>query len=251
MLKFKGDTLIEVTLAIGIFSMIAVIIVSVVNSSASSAQTALEITLAREEVDAQAEALRFIHSSYISTNGGGAASNDEGKYAEIWGDITKNAKDKTNFSEEVFTFNPSTCDELYERGKLADQGAFVINTKGLNNKNASDIIIRAPEGNGKFKPASTYPRIIYPSSNQLFNDERNNNNTNLINTTGGAIEGIYVIAVKDIDGTNIVTDDPLNSKSQAAYYDFYIRTCWYGPGADHPSTISTVLRLYNPNIGAI
>ncbi len=247
MFKLKGDTLIEVTLAIGIFSMVAVVVVAVVNSSASSAQTALEITLAREEVDAQAEALRFIHSAYISTNGGGAASNGEGKYAEIWEDITKNAKDKTNFSEDILKYNPSTCDELYNVGKLADQGAFVINTKGLNNKNASDIIIRAPEGNGKFKPASTYPRIIYQSSSQLFSDERNNNNTNSIST----VEGIYIIAVKDIDGTNIVADDSLNSKSQAAYYDFYIRTCWYGPGADHPSTISTVIRLYNPNIGAI
>ena len=249
MLKLKGDTLIEVTLAIGIFSMVAVVVVAVVNSSASSAQTALEITLAREEVDAQAEALRFIHSAYISTNGGGAASNGEGKYAEIWEDITKNAKDKTNFSEDILKYNPSTCDELYNVGKLADQGAFIINTKGLNNKNASDIIIRATEENGKFNKASTYPRIIYsnPYNNLLFTDEKESNNTNSIER----VEGIYVIAVKDIDGTNIVADDSLNSKSQAAYYDFYIRTCWYGPGADHPSTISTVIRLYNPNIGAI
>ena len=29
--------------------------------------------------------------------------------------------------------------------------------------------------------------------------------------------------------------------------DFYIRTCWYGVNANEPSTISTVIRLYDPN----
>ena len=62
----KGDTLIEVLLAVGIFSMIAISVVAVMSGGTSSAQTALETTLAREEIDAQAEALRYIHDSYIN-----------------------------------------------------------------------------------------------------------------------------------------------------------------------------------------
>ena len=60
----KGDTLIEVLLAVGIFSMIAISVVAVMSGGTSSAQTALETTLTREEIDAQAEALRYIHDSY-------------------------------------------------------------------------------------------------------------------------------------------------------------------------------------------
>ena len=60
----KGDTLVEVTLAIGIFSMIAIAVASVMSGGSSSAQLALETTLAREEIDTQADAIRFIHSTY-------------------------------------------------------------------------------------------------------------------------------------------------------------------------------------------
>ena len=246
MLKLKGDTLVEVTLAVGIFSMVAVIIVSVVNSSTSGAQVSLETTLAREEIDAQAEALRFIQSSYISSNGGMSASTDS-KYADIWKNIASRAIDKNNLSEEIIQYKPKNCADLYKDGNLSSQGAFVINTKGLKNDSVSDIVIRASDINeDTFFPASTYPRVIYPSSDSdlLFDDETKDDNTNKVNR----VEGIYVIAVKDPDSTNI-TMDGSNPASQAAYYDFYIRTCWYGPGADHPSTISTVIRLYDPKIG--
>ena len=57
-------------------------------------------------------------------------------------------------------------------------------------------------------------------------------------------EGIYVIVVKDQKTTNIVG----NSQKSSAFYDFYIRTCWYGSGDQNPSTISTVIRLYDPGI---
>ena len=70
----KGDTLIEVLLAVGIFSMIAISVVAIMSGGTSSAQTALETTLAREEIDAQAEALRYIHSSYINEKNSDNAS---------------------------------------------------------------------------------------------------------------------------------------------------------------------------------
>ena len=53
----KGDTLIEVAIAIAVFSLVAIGVVSVVNGSTSSTQSALEVTVSREEIDAQAEAL--------------------------------------------------------------------------------------------------------------------------------------------------------------------------------------------------
>ena len=66
MRKRIGDTLVEVALAIGIFSMVAISVVAVVSGSSSGAQSSLETTVTREQIDAQAEALRFIHNSYIA-----------------------------------------------------------------------------------------------------------------------------------------------------------------------------------------
>ena len=75
----RGDTLIEVMLAVGIFSMVAVAVVAVMSGGTSSAQTALETTLAREEIDAQAEALRFIQTSYITSR-----ESEESKFGQLW-----------------------------------------------------------------------------------------------------------------------------------------------------------------------
>lgn len=232
-----GDTLIEVTLAIGIFSMVAIAVASVVNGSTSSAQIALETTITREEIDAQAEALRFIHASYIA----GGASNEEGedKYLNLWREIVKRAKNRSESLEYI----PTTCAELYENDSLANQGAFIINTHNLSSDNLDDIIIAPIAGSSSvFYTASTYPRIIYAESI----DEDDTIIGQGVGTTVARVEGLYVVPIKDEQTTTIVDSSGITKK--AAYYDFYIRSCWFGPGADRPSTISTVIRLYDPNV---
>lgn len=62
----RGDTLIEVLLAVAIFSLVAVGSLSIMNQGTSTTQRALEITLVRQEIDSQAEALRFLNASYIA-----------------------------------------------------------------------------------------------------------------------------------------------------------------------------------------
>jgi type II secretory pathway pseudopilin PulG len=62
----RGDTLIEVLFAISIFSLVVVGSISIMNQGVNASQRSLEITLVRNEIDAQAEALRFMNSSYIS-----------------------------------------------------------------------------------------------------------------------------------------------------------------------------------------
>ena len=84
----KGDTLIEVLLAVGIFSMIAISVVAVMSGGTSEAQLALETTLTREEIDAQAEALRYIHDSYISDKN---SENSNLPTVNLWKRITGNA----------------------------------------------------------------------------------------------------------------------------------------------------------------
>lgn len=59
----RGDTIIEVILAVTIFSLVAVGALTIINSGLSMAQRSLEITLVRQQIDSQAEMLRFINQN--------------------------------------------------------------------------------------------------------------------------------------------------------------------------------------------
>lgn len=232
----RGDTLIEVTLAVGIFSMIAVAVVATMSSGTTDAQTALETTLARAEIDAQAEALRFIQTS--------ASANKPG-FNSLWNGILSKADDANRadaVKNAITNFAPSSCSELYNtentgNANISKQNAFIIDTSTLGefitqaSSDTSDslnplISAKSDTGdpdssniNPSFSQATTYPRVYKE------------------NVTVKA-EGLYVVAVKD-SGARVIS---ANAESQA-FYDFYIHACWDTSNSDHPSTISTVIRL--------
>lgn len=246
----KGDTLIEVTLAVGIFSMVAVAVVSVMSSSTSGAQTALESTLTREEIDAQAEALRFIQSSYIADKG--TDDEDKQRYVNLWKKITQNAIDISGYTDEtkasLLQYSPDTCLGLYDptNGEVPKYGAFVIDYRNLGTfTNVDQVFLSADSDPGKFGETMTYPRLVYTENGA--ESGTSEDQTSLVADLSSyrlyRAEGIYVIAVKDA-GTTSIGDD----SEASAFYDFYIRTCWYGSNANEPSTISTVIRLYDPDI---
>lgn len=62
MRKFnRGDTLVEVLLGVTIFSLVAVIALETMNRGMAIVQYSLETTLVRQQVDAQAEMIRYAH----------------------------------------------------------------------------------------------------------------------------------------------------------------------------------------------
>ncbi|MBO4276334.1 hypothetical protein J5868_01330 [Candidatus Saccharibacteria bacterium] len=263
--KRNGDTLIEVTLAVGIFSLVAIAVVAVVNGSTSGAQTALETTLAREEIDTQAEALRFIQSSYINSDTADEAvipppsdpEYQKFKYRLLWEKIESYAKKPQNINGGNLNYRPNTCQELYEIKEGSDgsnqiqrEGAIVINPQklGINaSKNFEDeIIISTKTKNNlqKFTEASTYPHIIYGST-----DAEASLADNISGQGIYQVEGLYVIAVEGPQTAIVINEKgTIENKTVAAYYDFYIRSCWYESGATQPTTVSTLMRLYNPRV---
>ncbi len=255
MLKKKGDTLVEVTLAVGIFSLVAIAVVAVMNGGIAGAQTSLETTLAREEIDTQAEALRFIQTSAAADE----TSADQ-RYYRLWQEIIDEAYDtSTGWTAEdqaaLLQFSPSTCNEAYDENNLGYRKGFVINPRMLGKYGDAKSLSAAKnlinsvyiskddtnsDGSKKLIPATTYPRLVFGGSvNEWSGDLLENNlQDNLYHA-----EGIYVVAVRDPETTNFASEN----EDVAAYYDFYIRTCWYGTDANRPTTISTVIRLYDPN----
>jgi len=245
MRKRVGDTLIEVSIAIGIFSMVAISIVAVMNGGTSSSQTALETTLAREEIDTQAEALRFIQSAYIADRDSGEDSNYNDAWGEIVGTTIKQAlaidPNTPAYGDFQDIINNTTSCDVYSN-EVFKNHAFIVNPKNMN--------IVTAKNNDIFHPASTYPRLIM--SNQINGDNTLSDNLvdNSLSGDLSRVEGLYVFAVKDADTTNITDPNNSDTSSKSAFLDFYIRACWYGNGDDTPSTISTVVRLYNPDATA-
>ena len=261
----KGDTLIEVTIAIGIFTLVAISVVAVVNISTSGAQSALENTLTRESVDSQAEAIRFIQNAFYDDNknnlGDTASMPDtktkESLYRILWHTIRQLAddnRDKANDAtiNSLANFNANTCENIYDKGKsiLIEQNAFIINTRKLNSyvagdstaDFAKDVIVKVKNQPDLFIPAITYPQLTYASTDgSLISD-------NLRGSTLSSIEGLYVVGIRDDSTTNVVVDNggKIEVGQESAYYDFYVRSCWYNSGSEIPTTVSTTIRLRDP-----
>ena len=263
----RGDTLIEVTIAIGIFSLIAVMAVLVVNTSISGTQSALESTVTREEINTQAEALRFIQAAYVYDKKNIPEEElVDSKYYKLWKTIVDNARVLGNNVEEdaeFLSYRPATCKELYDKpydnnSKIGAQGAFIINTRALNSINTNnsnfvnEILIYAKDQPNMFGQTTSYPRIQYG-----YNDNVTDDGEQLYYLTSGegatikGVEGLYIVAAKEVvDGensTNMIPEDGEVAIKTSAFIDFYIRSCWYTMNAKRPSTISTIVRLYNPN----
>lgn len=116
----KGDTLIEVLVAVTVFSLVAVGGISVMNQGAETAQRSLEITLSKQEIDAQAEALRFLNASYIASYKAGQSSSSYSGQAKVWLDIPRVAL-ASNFG-------------ITNTGKCPSRpsNSFIINTRTMS-----------------------------------------------------------------------------------------------------------------------
>lgn len=63
----RGDTIIEVIFAFTVFAMVIVGSMTIMNQGTNMTQRALEITQVRQQMDAQAEAIRYIHQAYVAS----------------------------------------------------------------------------------------------------------------------------------------------------------------------------------------
>ena len=237
--KLKGDTLIEVAIAIGIFSLVAITIVAVTTASTNSAQASLEVTLTREEIDAQAEALRFIHDSY--TAGSQSEDASQNKYKSLWDEIKKKAVDASvknyNTVSDCKTIYGDSGNTVKTSGPNSGTKPFIINTHNLSTLDASKIVI---SNSSIFKKTDSFPRIFYGGTESLY-DQAESGSGNAIKS----VDGLFIVAYQGGNTKIAQGDKVVNQKS--TYYDFYIRACWMPPGSNRASTISTVVRLTDPD----
>lgn len=282
-IKKRGDTIIEVMMAVAVFAVLAVITINLMNSGLNSAQRTLEELMARNEIDNQAEALRYIHESYIAER---QLDQNTSQFRKLWDALRNVAQKPANLEDEetgelaVFDINRiNSCSEAYRsrpRGMVFAYNAFVLNTRlilpdsgtGITyDGNSYDDVIKdivvgindlyeteSGAEDRRLTEAPLYPRIVYSASG-LSRDIQ----TGLAspvgddNTTGSLAENKIYNRIKRAEGIFIIAVGDINSNSQkeiarSNYFDFYIRTCWHSIGSTAPSTITTIVRLYNPEV---
>lgn len=143
----RGDTLIEVLFAITVFSLVVVGALSLMNQGSMAAQRSLEMTLVRQEIDAQSEALRFLHGAYTASyqsSGVYPAGSAAGEFRKV---VQRSISNPRTAASTLNT-NSDAC-------PAAPTWAFVLNPRA------------ATYEVNKFQLASSFAQLQYNSSGVL------------------------------------------------------------------------------------
>lgn len=202
----QGDTIIEVLFAVTVFAMVAVGSLSIMNQGTATAQRSLEITLVRQQIDAQAEAIRYIHQAYVAAFQKGIVPTT-GTAAQ-WVAMTNKITGKGVDTASVF----GQLDSGQCPAAIPAQRPFILNARTAT-INGTTPAMTAPAGGS-----------LPPFSEVVYNDD-------------SSINQAYGLWVESVPSTN--TDGP-------GFVDFHIRACWDGPGSNTPMTLGTIVRLYEP-----
>lgn len=202
----RGDTIIEVLFAVAVFAMVAVGSLSIMNQGTATAQKSLEITLVRQQIDAQAETIRYIHQGYIAAY---QKSNvTPTGVSEQWVKMTsKTGNGKGANAPSPFGATSGACPS-----SAPGQAPFIMNARKATM--ATTVPAMTAPANGSLPP---YAQVIY--------------------NTNSSIDQAYGIWIEAVPSTN--ADGP-------GFVDFHIRACWDGPGSGAPMTLGTIVRLYEP-----
>lgn len=209
----RGDTLIEVLFAVSVFSLVAVGALTIMNQGTTISERALETTLVRQQIDAQAETLRFLHDSYVASYRPGQtfdASSTPSTPFEQWQAMLDSIKQSDLAAASEFGASPNSCPD-------PPTGSFVLDTRNA-------IFISPSED--KLDQADTYAQVEYDATDP----------TPVLTIS----KGIWIEAIRS--ETNTADEYQAN----VGYIDFHIRACWFGPGQNVPMTIGTIVRLYEP-----
>lgn len=215
----RGDTMIEVLLASAIFGFIALLTVALMNSGMLVSQSNLQLTMARNEVNAQAEALRYIHNAYTNSPGSGSGDGTWNQYKQLWDQVTSYAMSKSELEDHQAP-DGASCQEVYDTEVVAGQ-SIVLNTNAVQ-LGAANTIITSP-----LEITDSFPFLAFSEGNQ--------------------VTGAYGIWVNVVTGDDSHPVAGGTTRGDPPYYEFFINTCWDSVGTGAPTRLDTVLRLYNPN----
>lgn len=218
----RGDTLIEVLLAITVFSAAAVGAIYIMNRGITTAQQSFEITQVRNQINNQAELIRHLNNLAITASGritaGEGAQAAPGEVAAEWQKAIDRKITQAPDFDAIKTVDDCRPEAI--TSSAGTQKPFFINTKTGNivpiatiTPGMTDQPLRTP---------ATFARIID------------------IDAVSQASEMIWMYAVYN---PGAEARDQLGG----SFYDFHIRACWDAPDGKNVQKLGTIVRLYAPN----
>lgn len=201
----RGDTIIEVLFAVTIFAMIAVGSLAIMNQGTATAQRSLEVTLVRQQINAQAEVLRYIHAAYVASYQQGVTATGA---AGEWQLIRSEYGATGGASKFGDVTSAATCPAT-----VPGERPFIMNAR-LAKVAPTGTVSMAPTGGASVPP---FAQVLYNTDSTIAQSY-----------------GLWIEAVPDA------------AANGTAYVDFHIRACWDAPGSSRPSTLGTIVRLYEP-----
>jgi hypothetical protein len=225
-----------VIFAVLIFSIIIIVVTGMMNRGLTTVQAAAERTAAADERNAQAEALRFIHSGWTAERQNNPAT---WQFQQLWQALKARAVDWT----VIGGIDATNCNPA-----ATPAGAFVINTRNLRLAPATNLvggngdatIVTFAAGSTIFQTPQLYPRIIYKqtlSAGAAGSED--------VIQEGVAFDRIWRVEGVWVLGVRSRTTAP-GRPNEPEYYDFHIRTCWLPPGTSVVDNAVSIVRLYNP-----
>lgn len=207
----RADTIIEVMIAFGIFAASISATLLIMNLGVANAMRSLEVTLVRQQMDSQVEAIRYIHTAYVSDYQKG--SNLPMKPPSIrWDEIKDRSTGMTPDQVYSFSENDTKCPAATSDIRSAffiDE--FAQGGQALKIRTGTDIVLAAPS-EATLPP---YAQIDYSTGNpKAYN--------------------MWIQAV------------PSSGAGATKYVDFHVRACWDSSASTVPVTLGTLVRLYDP-----
>jgi type II secretory pathway pseudopilin PulG len=145
----RGDTIIEVIVAVALFSSVLVMTFTSLNQSSAAALRTYEISQVNEQLDAQAQTLRFLHESYVSNYSNGVTYNlSDG--ATSPGEEYQKVLDKV---ASAGLTSASPYSGVTSCPSPAPAGSFGLNTR----------MARVQDNTASLLTATTYAQATYPS----------------------------------------------------------------------------------------
>lgn len=207
----RGDTIVEVVFSIAILSFTILSLMLVMQKGSNAVQLSLELNLARNHMNAQAEAIRFINAS-IQNRERTSEAGQTSEFSSIWRDMISEASASVSEWKDMTTVvnGEPVCRE-------APSKSFVLDLSNIQS---------GLQKGGVLTKAEVYPRMVY----------NNGADNNKIQTDKRFVrsEGIWV-EVERASGSDASLTDA---------YDFHIRACWKSVGQSAPITLGTIVRVH-------
>ena len=207
----QGDTIIEVIFAIVIFSSVAISSIAIMNKGIATGERALETTLVRQEINAQAEALRFIHEASVVSSS---------EYGDRWAGFMSTASGNGRYGQSRASSFGTNEDGECVIPTGSGYRPFVMNTRMATVWAGTPSVESSTNASTSENGLPPYAQVAYSKS-----DAR-------------VVQDAYGIWVESVPSALVVS---------RRFVDFHIRACWPAPDGAIPITIGTIVRLYDPS----